>query len=45
MIEVRIDDEGWDRFPELEAYAEKNGVTLAEAIEHLVNAGLSYEED
>jgi hypothetical protein len=41
MINVKIDNEGWDRFPELEAYAEDNGISLSEAIEQLVNAALS----
>ena len=43
MIDVKIDDEGWGRFPELEKYAEVHGITLSEAIERLVNSGLSHE--
>jgi hypothetical protein len=42
MISVQIDDEGWAKFPELEEYAEDHGITLSEAIERLVNAGLSH---
>ena len=44
MINVKIDDEGWARFPELAKFADVHGITLAEAIERLVNSGLSHAQ-
>lgn len=41
MINVAIDDEGWARWPEVQKYADERGITLSEAIEILVNSGLS----
>lgn len=42
MINVSIDDEGWVRWPEVERFADNRGITLSEAIEILVNSGLSH---
>jgi len=42
VFTVEIDDQGWDRWPEVQEYAEEHGITLAEAIERLVNSGLSH---
>lgn len=39
---VTIDVAGWDRYPEVAAYALTHNISISEAIRHFVNAGLSH---
>lgn len=39
---IEIDTEGWSRWPEVMLFADRMGITDAEAIERLVNKGLSH---
>lgn len=40
---VLVDLDGWARGPEMLAYARRHGITEAEAVRQLVNAGLSHQ--
>ncbi|BCP36391.1 hypothetical protein MINTMi198_17610 [Mycobacterium intracellulare M.i.198] len=40
---MEINIENWSRFTEVSNYATVHQVTVAEAIERLVNSGLSHE--
>lgn len=42
-MEVTINIDRWSRVAEVKGFAEKYGITIEQAIEMLVNAGLSYE--
>jgi hypothetical protein len=42
-MEITIDISNWTRYLEVKGFAEKYGVSVEQAVEMLVNAGLSYE--
>ncbi|BCP02490.1 hypothetical protein [Mycobacterium intracellulare] len=42
-MEITINIAKWSRYDEVKGFAEKYGISVEQAIEQLVNAGLSYE--
>lgn len=42
---MEIDFDNWSRSGEVLGYAAAHNISIAEAIEQLVNSGLSYESD